>query len=306
MKFTPPTRDGVSASCVVAPPGDWRTTHEFLSEHFEAIAQEQWFERMTRGDVTDESGERIAPETPFVPHRKIYYYRVVADEPHIPFEETILFQDEHIVVADKPHFLPVVPAGRFVQETLLVRLKRKLGVDTLSPAHRIDRDTAGLVLFTIQPNARDAYHRLFRDRLVQKCYEAIAPTSSAHNFPLTRRSRLSAGNEFMQMREVSGAPNTETHIELIETRGTMARYSLRPVTGQKHQLRVHMAALGVPIIHDRLYPNLLAEEAGDDYLKPLQLLAKKIAFDDPITGQSRCFSSKQRLLPLATDASPSG
>ena len=261
--------------------------------------------RLARGDVTEESGERIAPETPFSPYRKIYYYRAVADEPHIPFEETILFQDEHIVVADKPHFLPVVPAGRFVQETLLVRLKCKLGIDTLAPAHRIDRGTAGLVLFTIQPIARDAYQRLFRDRLVRKYYEAIAPTTSVHSFPLTRRTRLSKGDAFMQMREVPGAPNSETHIELIETRGTMARYALRPVTGQKHQLRVHMAALGIAIVNDRLYPNLLAEEACDDYLKPLQLLAKEIAFDDPITGQSRRFSSNQRMMPLETHVSAS-
>ncbi len=305
MKIVPRTREGVGASCVSPPVGSWPTTLDFLVTRFAAITRSEWISRMLRSDVTDEEGEPITPDTPFVPHRKIYYYRSVVDEPHIPFEATILFQDEHIVVADKPHFLPVLPAGRFVQETLLVRLKRKLGIDTLSPAHRIDRDTAGLVLFTIQPNARDAYHRLFRDRLVAKCYEAIAPTSSAHRFPLTRRSRLSEGDAFMQMRELPGAPNTETHIELIETRGALARYALRPVTGQKHQLRVHMAALGIAIVNDRLYPNLLAEEASDNFLKPLQLLAQEIAFEDPITGQSRWFSSHQRLMTLETDASAS-
>lgn len=303
MKFVPRTREGVGASCVSPPVGAWPTTLDFLVTRFAAITRSEWISRILRGDVTDDEGELITPDTPFTPHRKIYYHRAVTDEPHIPFEATILFQDEHIVVADKPHFLPVVPAGRFVQETLLVRLKRKLGIDTLSPAHRIDRGTAGLVLFTIQPNARDAYHRLFRDRVVEKGYEAIAPTSSTHSFPLTRRSRLSEGEAFMQMREVPGESNTETHIDLIETRGAMARYALRPVTGQKHQLRVHMAALGIAIVNDRLYPNLLAEETCDDYLKPLQLLAKEIAFHDPITGQSRRFSSKQRLMPLENGVS---
>ncbi len=256
---------------------------------------------MQRGDVTDEAGEPVTPETHFTAHRKIYYYRVVADEPHIPFDETVLFQDAFIVVADKPHFLPVVPAGRFVQETLLVRLKRKLGIDTLAPAHRIDRDTAGLVLFTIQPKTRGVYHRLFSDRLIEKRYEAIAAFDPDVVFPLTRRSRLAEGPAFMQMREISGAPNAETHIDIIESVGEFSRYALRPVTGQKHQLRTHMAALGVPIVNDRIYPNLLAEEASEDYLKPLQLLAKEIAFVDPITGQSRRFTSRQQLMMLETD-----
>ena len=301
MKITPPTRDGVSASCVVTPAGNWRTTLEFLSENFAAISRDEWIERVRRGEVTDENGERIAHESPFIPHRKIYYYRSVTDEPRIPFEATIVFQDELIVVADKPHFLPVMPAGRFVQETLLVRLKRKLGIDTLAPAHRIDRDTAGLVLFTIQPDTRGAYHGLFSDRLIEKRYEAVAVFNPDIVFPVTRRSRLVEGPAFMQMQEVPGAPNSETHIDVIESLGKFARYSLRPVTGQKHQLRAHIAALGVPIVNDRIYPNLVAEEAIDDYQKPLQLLAKEIAFVDPMTGQSRRFTSLQQLMTLETD-----
>ena len=305
MKFTPPTRDGVSASCVVTPVGNWRTTLEFLSENFAAISRDEWIERVRRGEVTDENGERIAHESPFIPHRKIYYYRSVTDEPRIPFEATIVFQDELIVVADKPHFLPVMPAGRFVQETLLVRLKRKLGIDTLAPAHRIDRDTAGLVLFTIQPKTRGAYHHLFRDHLIEKRYEAIAGFNPDIVFPVTRRSRLAEGPAFMQMQEISGTPNAETQIDIIESQGRFARYSLRPVTGQKHQLRAHMAALGVPIVNDRIYPNLVAEEAIEDYQKPLQLLAKEIAFVDPMKGQSRRFTSLQQLMTLETDFSAS-
>lgn len=298
MKFTPPTHDGVSASCVVTPMGNWRTTLDFLSHHFAAISGEEWADRLARGDVIDEGGARITRETPFTPHRKIYYYRSVANELRIPFEAQVLFQDDYIVVADKPHFLPVAPAGRFVQESLLVRLKKKLGIETLSPAHRIDRDTAGLVLFIIQPETRDAYHRLFRERLVEKRYEAIASTSRDHTFPVTRCSRLIENDAFMQMREAPGAANAETHIAVIETCGRLARYALRPVTGQKHQLRVHMAALGIPIVNDRLYPNLLTEKPFDDFQKPLQLLAKEIAFDDPITGQRRQFSSDQQLMTL--------
>ena len=252
--------------------------------------------RMAHGEVTDEHGVLVGAETRFTPHRKIYYFRSVANEPRIPFEATILFQDAHILVADKPHFLPVVPSGRFVQETLLVRLKNELGIETLSPAHRIDADTAGLVLFTIQPETRDAYQRLFRERRVEKHYEAIAATNADHTFPLHRRSRLIESNAFMQMREVPGEPNAETEIDLMQQRGAVARYSLRPVTGQKHQLRAHMAALDLPILNDRIYPKLLAASDMRDYGEPLQLLARRIAFSDPLTGKERSFTSGRTLL----------
>ncbi len=254
---------------------------------------------MAADEVIDEAGQRVTAESPFVPHTKIYYYRSVPNEPHIPFAERVLFQDDYIVVADKPHFLPVVPAGRFVQETLLVRLKKKLGIDTLSPAHRIDRDTAGLVLFTIQPATRDAYQRLFRDRLVEKRYEAIASVGADLTFPMTYRSRLQESNNFMQMREVAGEPNAETRIDVIETHGAFARYALAPITGQKHQLRAHMAALAIPIVNDRIYPTLLALHHTDDFDQPLQLLAKTLAFVDPLTGQARRFTSERELRPIS-------
>lgn len=308
QRAIPPARDGVSASCVALPSlalrqsGAWRTVLDFLCERFAAISRDEWLARMGAGDVSDDAGERVTPESLFVPHKKIYYYRSVPGELRIPFEERVLFHDDYIVVADKPHFLPVVPSGRFVQETLLVRLKRKLGIDTLSPAHRIDRDTAGLVLFTIQPATRDAYQRLFRDRSVAKRYEAIAPVAPIHadlKFPMTYRSRLQESDAFMQMREGAGAPNAETRIDVIETYGAFARYALTPVTGQKHQLRAHMAALGIPIVNDCIYPTLLAENRADDFDRPLQLLAKALAFVDPLTGQTRSFTSKRGLSPIS-------
>ena len=227
---------------------------------------------------------------------KVYYYRDITAEPRIPFDEIVLFQDDTLVVADKPHFLPVIPSGRYVQETLLTRLKRRLGLETLAPIHRIDKDTAGLVLFSIRPETRDAYHRLFRDRCVEKVYEAIAPTLPDVRFPLTRRSRLVESGQFMQMQEVVGEPNADTQIDVLAVQGAHAHYILRPLTGQKHQLRAHMAALGAPILNDRLYP-VMAPYAPDatDFGAPLQLLARRIAFTDPVTGDARRFETTQRL-----------
>jgi tRNA pseudouridine32 synthase/23S rRNA pseudouridine746 synthase len=290
-----PTRHGVSPSCVGLPAGAWPTFTEFLVERFPAITRETWLERMAAGLVADEFGDMVTPERPYRGHMRLYYYRALEIETRIPFEATVLFQDEHLVVADKPHFLPVTPSGHYLQETLLVRLKNQLGLDSLIPIHRIDRETAGLVLFCIQPGERDAYQALFRQREVTKHYEAIAPWRPELQFPLRRKTRIVEDEPFFRQREVPGEPNSETLIEVLETQGDRARYALSPVTGKKHQLRVHMNALGLPIFNDRMYPPLeLTPE--DDYAQPLQLLAKSIVFADPLTGQPRRFESRLSLL----------
>jgi tRNA pseudouridine32 synthase / 23S rRNA pseudouridine746 synthase len=293
----PPTRDGVGPSSVTLPGmvAAWPCVIDFLSARFTGIPRNVWAGRMAEGRVIDQHGAAISATTPAVPHTKVFYYRDITSEPRIPFDAVVLFQDAHLVVADKPHFLPVIPSGRYVQETLLTRLKRRLKLDTLSPIHRIDMDTAGLVVFCIQPATRDAYHRLFRERDVAKIYEAIAPCNPQLVLPLTRRTRLAESAQFMQMHEVPGEPNAETHVELLEAEGARARYRLRPHTGQKHQLRAHMAALGLPIINDRLYPVMQPFAEPPDYSAPLQLLARTIAFTDPVTGEPRQFESRQRL-----------
>lgn len=277
------------------PAGSWLTLIDFLIERFPGIAADAWKARMQTGDVLDAAGGVVTVDHRYEPHARIYYYRAIADEPRIPFEEAVLFQDELLVVADKPHFLPVIPSGRYLQETLLVRLKRKLGLDTLAPIHRIDRETAGLVVFTIQPRTRKNYQDLFLQKSVLKRYEANAPWRPDLQFPLTYRSRLEDhGEHFMQVREINGEPNSETRVEVLEINGDSARYRLTPLTGRKHQLRAHCAALGFPIHNDRIYPKLLAENT-DDYAKPLQLLAKSIEFNDPISGEKRVFTSARTL-----------
>jgi len=276
---------------------------DFLVERFPGIAREVWQQRLASGDVIDEQGLPLALHSAYRSHSRLYYYRAVPDEPHIPFEEVVLFQDEQLVVVDKPHFLPVVPSGGYLTETVLVRLKLKLGLEKLVPVHRIDRDTAGLVLFSKQPETRAAYHALFSQHRVHKTYEAIAPWRADVELPLTRASRIVEAGHFMLQHEVSGTPNAVTHIALLETQGPLARYQLHPVTGKRHQLRVHMAALGLPILNDGLYP-ALTPQGQIDYANPLQLLAKQIEFIDPVTGQQRQFASQRQLHGLmSTDLS---
>lgn len=302
FKFSgPPIKNGVSPSCVFLPEGQWSRCEDFLAERFPAISKDEWQKRMSEGNVLDAKAQIIRPGQPYQHGALLYYYRSLASEPALPFTETILYQDEWIVVADKPHFLPVIPSGRYLQETLLVRLKHRLNIETLSPIHRIDRETAGLVVFSIQAKTRGLYQELFRHKNVQKYYEAIAPWKPDIPLPSFRQSRLVQSNgSFMQMMETTGPTNATTHISLLETKKKLARYALTPLTGKKHQLRVHMAALGVPILNDRIYPNLLPEEKNEQtrseaFANPLQLLAKTLSFKDPVTRQLRYFESQQQL-----------
>ena len=300
MKFphTPALRDGVGPSSVVLPLGPWPTVLDFLTERFPGVARSQWLERMASGAVSCDLGHTLACDAPYIAGLRVYYFRTLPPEPKIPFDEVLLHQDAHLLVVDKPHFLPVMPSGKYLQETVLVRLKNKLGLQDLVPIHRIDRDTAGLVLFSVNPATRDAYHALFRNHQVAKTYQAIAPWNPALPWPLRRESRIAESAHFMQQCEVDGPPNALTHITPLETLGAMARYQLEPVTGQRHQLRVHMAALGLPLVGDGIYPTLTPEGSAD-YAKPLQLLAKSIAFTDPVSGQALRFESQRALRSLA-------
>ena len=298
-----PIRNGVSPGSVVLPPGTWSSILDFLAERFASVDREEIAARMERGDIVDEHGTKIHPHQGYRPHLRLYYYRELPPEAPIPFKETILYQDEQIVAVDKPHFLPVNPSGHYLQETLLIRLIRRLGIDSLTPMHRLDRETAGVVLFTVQPAFRGIYQDLFRRQAISKTYEAIAPYRADLNWPISRHTRLVRGHPFIRMRETteteSGPANAFTHIEPSEIRsdGLLARYRLTPTSGKKHQLRVHMAALGIPIVNDTLYPTLLTQQAVEarGYQSPLQLLARSIAFTDPISGAAREFSSQQRL-----------
>lgn len=295
MRNRPPHLAGLPASTLQLPQGAWPTVLDCLCERFPLVSRAQWLERMACGRVVDDAGRWLAPQTPHRAGLEIHYYREVADEAPIPFDEVVLHQDADLLVADKPHFLPVTPAGAHVHETLLGRLIRRTGNPDLAPLHRIDRETAGLVLFSTNPRSRARYQALFRERRIDKRYEAIAPALPDAGFPCARASRIVAGEPFFRMREVDGPANSETRIEVVERGNGDWRYALTPVSGRKHQLRVHMAALGAPIANDPLYPSLRRRDVGD-YSAPLQLLAKRLDFIDPLTGVERGFSSSFQLL----------
>lgn len=280
----------VAASRLQLAPGPWLTVLDALCDRFPAIDRGRWIDRIARGRVTRANGEPITPGTPHRVGMEIRYYREVVDEPRIPFQETVLHADAHLVVADKPHFLPVTPAGGWVRETLLSRLIQRLNNPNLVPLHRIDRDTAGLVLFSADPASRVRYQALFRERRIEKTYEVLAPALPHLTFPIIRATCLMPGEPFFRMQESEGDANSETRIHLLERGEQYWRYALRPITGRKHQLRVHMAALGAPIINDAFYPML--RERDEDFTRPLKLLAKELRFVDPLTGEDRDFHTQ--------------
>ena len=300
-------REGVSPSCVALPrvrQSPWPLLIDHLAERLPRIPRAEWTERMRAGTVLGEDGHPLPPNAPYVGGARVYYWRELRQEDPIPFEARVLFEDEHLVVADKPHFLPVTPGGRYVRETLLVRLKAQLGLADLSPLHRIDRETAGLVLLSKRPQDRDAYQSLFRDRQVDKVYEAVAPWRADLHFPLTRRSHILEDEQaFYRMREAQAeeglAPNSETRIECLRQDGRRALYRLYPISGKRHQLRVHMHGLGLPIEGDQFYPVVRrGPEEPEDFAQALQLLAREIAFTDPVTGQARHFASQRQLASI--------
>jgi tRNA pseudouridine32 synthase/23S rRNA pseudouridine746 synthase len=284
--------DHMPLSRIALPPGAWPSVLDFLCERFPAIDRDAWEDRMQRG-LVEAAGRPVDRLTPYRPGDVITYRREVADEPPVPFAETIVYQDDDLVVADKPHFLPVMPAGRYVEETLSVRLVRRLGNPDLVALHRLDRGTAGLVVFSARPSSRDAYTRLFRERGIAKTYEALAPPLPGLTFPLSHCSRIERGEPFFRTHEVEGPANATTHVDVIERGDDVWRYRLEPVTGRKHQLRVHMAGLGAPIVGDPMYP-VLREEAAD-FSEPMQLLARELSFIDPFTEEERRFLSLRSL-----------
>lgn len=268
----------------------------FLSARFPAIAREIWEERISEGKLIDEESRPVTADTPYSPQKRIFYFREVCVEPVIPFAEKILFIDDEILVACKPHFLPVTPGGRYVDECLLNRLRKSTGSEDLVPLHRIDRETAGIVLFSVNRRSRGLYGALFMNGKVEKSYQALSaclPTQQTASWNI--EDRIERGDPWFRMKTVSGAVNARSAINLVEVKGETARFTLHPFTGKTHQLRLHMSSLGFGILNDRYYPELQSE-SEDNFDTPLQLIAQKVNFRDPLTGKNREFTSDRQLL----------
>jgi tRNA pseudouridine32 synthase/23S rRNA pseudouridine746 synthase len=264
--------------------GGWGTVREHLVARL-AAGDGVIDAMLDEGLIVGADGRPVARDAAYVPGMYVWFHRALPDEVRVPYPVEVVYRDEHIVVADKPHFLATTPRGSHVAETALARLRRDLGIPALTAAHRLDRLTAGLVLFTVRPEERGGYQSLFRDRRVTKEYEAVGPYDPGVALPRTVRSRIVKERGVLTAREVPGEPNAVTRAELVEHRADgLARYRLVPGTGQTHQLRVHMAALGVPILGDPLYPAVAAPTPPGDFSRPLQLLARELEFTDPVTG----------------------
>lgn len=309
MQSPLPVRDGVNATRLRLPgEGPWDTAMDYMMHRWGHIDPQGIEDRFDAGEIVGEGGVPLDRATPLQDHTFIWYYRSLPPETRIPVEITILHQDEHLLVVDKPHFLPTTPGGTYIQESALVRLRNQMELPDLIPMHRLDRMTAGVLLFSTNPRTRGKYQVLFEKRQVQKDYECVSAADPAEgypavDFPVVVRNRMTKSRSYLLAEVIDGEPNAETRIERLETfdggaapgaAGTsaaapdgprrLARYRLEPHTGKTHQLRVHMASLGLGIVNDAFYPDLL-DKAPDDYTRPLQLLARGIRFVDPMSGK---------------------
>lgn len=284
-------------STVVMPKTDkpFPTILDFLTQRFPRIDRDTWKARINSGKVLTQDKKPVSRDTPYFPLKRLHYFREVEEETVIPFTEEIIFCNDNLLVACKPHFLPVTPAGRYVNQCLLHRLKEKTGNRDLAPINRIDRETAGLVLFSMNPKTRGAYQTLFMTGEVEKTYEAVAEYPQNQEETSWRvENRLAKGAPWFRMKTVPGKTNAVSKISLVRVKGKQALFQLCPITGKKHQLRLHLSGLGFPILNDRYYPDLLPEKQND-FTAPLQLLARKIQFRDPVSAKLVNYDSQRRL-----------
>ncbi|AHG62397.1 pseudouridine synthase [Advenella mimigardefordensis] len=290
-----PVKNGVAPSRVYLPRETWPDLLSFLLAKFPHMDAAVLRTRLAKGDMVNAQGTPFSLNSPFPPDSWLWYYREVPMETEVPFHIDILYQDELLIAIDKPHFMASIPGGRHLHQTALVRLRDQLGNPHINPIHRLDRDTAGVLVFCADRDRRGVYQTLFQTRSVHKIYEAVAPWRSDLTFPLLRESLIRRSGQVFVMHEIDGPPNSRTRIEVLAHNNTLGHYRLEPVTGRKHQLRVHMNALGMPICNDEYYPELKPLRTDETFDNPLQLLARSMQFTDPVTGIERYFESRRTL-----------
>ncbi|BBB24772.1 pseudouridine synthase [Amphritea japonica] len=278
------------------------TVVDYLIHKFPQVGAQVWQQRAIDGKLHWHDGTTISFTTPYRSQQRVYYYREVECESVVPFNETILFTDADILVAYKPAFLPVTPGGNYVNECLQNRLRVKTGMDNLQALHRIDRVTTGLVMFSVNPETSHLYHQLFASRQIHKTYQAVARIDIGSDEPTRGQqwevaNRMESAEPRFLMRVTDGTPNSHSRIRCLDRFEDKALFELEPVTGKTHQLRVHMQALGWPILHDRYYP-VLQSKSADNVDQPLQLLAQQLRFIDPVRSQPRAFHCGFEINPV--------
>ncbi|GAB3624265.1 RluA family pseudouridine synthase [Mariniluteicoccus endophyticus] len=270
---------------------------DFLVDRIRPVPPTEIDRMLAAGEFVDAQGIPWEPDAAYRPHTFVWFHRVLREEPPVPFDVPVLYRDERIVVVDKPHFMATIPRGRHITETVVVRLRAALDLPNLVPAHRLDRLTAGVLLLTTGPAWRSAYQGLFENRLVNKEYSALAGFRDDLELPHVRRSHIVKKRGELRAYEVEELPpNSETLIELVERRGDHAHYRLAPHTGKTHQLRLHLSALGIGIVGDPLYPDVLPDDV-DDFSTPLELIARRLEFVDPVDGTPRAYVSAREHAP---------
>lgn len=271
--------------------------------------------RFETGEVRLDDGTVLTTSSPYAPGERIWYFRELADEPKLPSDMPVLYEDEHVLAIDKPHFLPTTPRGSYIAQTALTKLRVREGNPLLIPIHRLDRPTAGVLLFAKTVQARRPFQMMFQHRLVSKTYRAVAPVpadptaaeQALSTEGLRVRSHIQKVRDVLQVRQLSETecvargvePNTLTTARILETftpnpaeaeawgvesGRPWGLYDLAPHTGKTHQLRAHLNLLGAPILGDVLYPRVLPD-GPDRPERPLQLLAYTLSFEHPITGE---------------------
>jgi tRNA pseudouridine32 synthase/23S rRNA pseudouridine746 synthase len=274
------------------------TIFEYLLARFPQVTAAVWRERLLRGLVTLSDGTALNEQSPYRHGTTVFYRKEVFREPALLEDPLIVYRDDEIIVADKPHGIPVTPSGQHIERSLFIRLQRMTELPDLAPIHRLDLDTAGLVLFTVRTGTRAHYHALFAGGRIEREYVAVAHTEGPRRETRWRiENRIGPGEPWFLQRIVEGEINAITEIRLDGLREGIGRFRLFPKTGKRHQLRVHMASIGYPIAGDPLYPAVRQKRAEDP---PLQLLARRLAFVDPLTGEARSFTSS-RALSLTID-----
>jgi len=295
-----PQRFGLDAARIRTPQpaagaAPWNTLREHLHERLTRVDNVRIDEMFVAGNYVDAAGNPIALDAPFVPDQVIWFHRDLPDEIQVPFDVELLHADERIVVVDKPHFMATIPRGQHILETVLVRVRAELDLPELAPAHRLDRATAGVLMLTTERRWRGSYQNVFRDRLAHKTYLAVAAHRDDLTLPTVVRSHIVKERGVLQAKEFDDRPpNSESLVEMVERRGERALYRITPRTGRTHQIRLHMARLGIPIRSDPFYP-VITDAPRDDFRAPLQLLAESLSFPDPIDGSDRRFDTRRVL-----------